>query len=393
VTRGWLIVAVVACRGAGAEPGDRAARDATAIAKTGSVVERVLLTGELRPDPTSAVELQVPRTDDNGVGIRFLAEDGAQVKAGDKLIELDNSAFTQNLEQKHITALEAETAWRDSDDLTRIQVDDKANELRQRELDRDKAALAASVPADLVSPHDGQQKQLDLLRAETAVAKAKRDLASERNADSLERHVKQIDRDRADTAVTTAEHTIAELVIVAPRDGVFVIDDHPWEGRKFQVGDNVWQGMTLASMPDLKMPLDIHADLSDVDDGKVAVGMTGTCTLDAYSADPTPCTVKRVSPVARDLGKKSLRRGFNVLLGLQRDDTARERPGLSVKVELTGAAVAGVVVPRGAVVFGDGSGAQLRMASGELRAVEVAGCGASACAIARGVADGEAVRN
>jgi hypothetical protein len=173
---------------------------------------------------------------------------------------------------------------------------------------------------------------------------------------------------------------------------VFVIDDHPWEGRKFQVGDNVWQGMTLASMPDLKMPLDIHADLSDVDDGKVAVGMTGTCTLDAYPADPTPCTVKRVSPVARDLGKKSLRRGFNVILGLQRDDTARERPGLSVKIELTGAPVPGVVVPRGAVVLGDGSGAELRMASGELRAVEVAGCGANTCAIARGVADGEVVK-
>jgi multidrug resistance efflux pump len=380
---------VVACSGAppADRAGDRQARDA--IAHTGDVRDRVLLTGELQPEPTSALKLQVPRVDD-GVGIRFLAEDGAPVKAGDKLLELDNSAFTQNLEQKHITALEAETAWHDSEDLTQIALADKANELRQRQLDRDKAELAASVPADLVSPHDAQQRKLDLMRAETAVAKAQRDLAAERDGDALERHVKQLDRDRADEVVATAEQTIAALVIAAPRDGVFVVADQPWEGRKFQVGDTVWQGLTVGSMPDVTRPLEVDADLSDVDDGKVAVGMTGTCTLDAYPAAPEPCTVQRVAPVARDSNKKSLRRGFAVVVGLDRGNTTRQRPGLSVKVELAGAPVHGVVVPRGAVVFGDAT--QVRMASGELRAVDVAGCSAQACAIARGVSDGEAVR-
>jgi multidrug resistance efflux pump len=304
--------------------------------------------------------------------------------------ELDNSALTQGLEQKHIAALEAETTWRNTDDLAGISLADKQNELRQRELELEKAQLAASVPTDLMSAHDAQQKQLELHRAETAVEKAKRDLEAERDSDELERHVKTLERDRTKTAVDTVEKTIADLVLRAPKDGVVVLGDQPWEGRKFQVGDTAWNGLTIASMPDLAQALEVHAELSDVDDGRLAVGMTGTCTLDAYPADAVPCTVRDVTPVAREVSKNSVRHAFAVVLELAHADTAHQRPGLSVKVELARPAVTGVVVPRGAVVFG--SPVHVTMASGEPREVTLAGCGAQACAIASGVRDGEAVR-
>ena len=84
-----------------------------------------------------------------------------------------------------------------------------------------------------------------------------------------------------------------------------MIADHPrWEGRKFQVGDTVWPGFTIGTMPDLTQALEVDADLSDVDDGRVKAGLTGTCTLDAYPADPIPCTVTDVAPVARDKGQE-----------------------------------------------------------------------------------------
>ena len=34
----------------------------------------------------------------------------------------------------------------------------------------------------------------------------------------------------------------------APRAGMVLIGDHPWEGRKMRVGDNVWVGMAVASL-------------------------------------------------------------------------------------------------------------------------------------------------
>ena len=55
----------------------------------------------------------------------------------------------------------------------------------------------------------------------------------------------------------------------APRDGIIVIGEHPWEGRKFHVGDTVQPGWTIVSLPDLSAGMEVRAELSDVDDGRV----------------------------------------------------------------------------------------------------------------------------
>jgi hypothetical protein len=102
------------------------------------------------------------------------------------------------------------------------------------------------------------------------------------------------------------------------------------------------------------------------------------------------CSVELLAPVARPSpGLDPLRRAFEVTLALAQGDPARMRPGMSVKVELDRPAVRGLIVPRGAVVRG--APVQVRLGSGELRAVELGGCDAQRCAIARGLADGDEV--
>jgi hypothetical protein len=187
-------------------------------------------------------------------------------------------------------------------------------------------------------------------------------------------------------------------VLTAPRDGMLVLEEHPWLGHKVQVGDPGFPGMPVASLPEMAKGMEVHAELSDVDDGRIAVGMAGRCTLDAYPADAMPCAVKDLTPVARTRGESSLRRSFAVVLGLdQPGDPARLRPGMSVKVELHPRVVPDVVVvPRGAVVLApagsaDRKPAQVRMASGELRDVALGACDAQGCAALSGLAVGDAV--
>ncbi len=154
--------------------------------------------------------------------------------------------------------------------------------------------------------------------------------------------------------------------------------------------------MTVVSLPDMTRSMRVHAELSDVDDGRVAVGMTGTCTLDAYPGDPISCTVKDLTPVARSKGEGSLRRAFAVVLDLGKTDPARMRPGMSVKIELHPQMLRdAIVVPRGAIAVPEpgtaGATPRVRMATGELRAVTLGPCGAQACAVEAGVTAGEAV--
>ena len=360
--------------------------------RRGDLVDRVVLTGELKPSFAGSTNLQVPPVD-RDISIRWLAEDGEHVAAGDRVIEFDNAAFTEGLETKHLAAIDAEMTARNADAISVIATADKEAELRQHEIELEKATLRADIPADLLSAHDAQQNQLDKSRAETAVTKAKRDLQSAREADALEHHVRQLARDKAKRAVDDAEEGIRKLVVTAPTEGVVVIADHPWQGRKFQIGDNIWPGFTVARIPDAKHAMQVFADLSDVDDGRVTVGMTGTCTLDAYPADPMPCTVEELTPVARDKGKTSLRRAFAIVITLGAHDPTHQRPGMSVKVVLARAPLTGLLLaPRGAIVFDeDGKTTRARVASGELRDVTLGPCDAQVCAIDKGLAEGDKV--
>jgi hypothetical protein len=169
-----------------------------------------------------------------------------------------------------------------------------------------------------------------------------------------------------------------------------VIGTHPWLGRKYQLGDSAQPGWAIVTMPDLGAGMQVHAELSDVDDGRIDVGMIGACTLDAYPAEAIPCTVTQLTPVARSKGEQSLRRAFAVELDLGKPDP-RLRPGMSVKVELARPGIKdAVIVPRGAVVFSDKQ-ARVRMAGGALRDVTLGPCDAQNCAVDKGVVAGDRV--
>jgi len=386
------LVGCAACHGELAGPGTGEPVH-TATLLRGDIVDRQLMNGELRA--ASSLGLTVPRTDSWQLMIRWIAEDGVRVKAGDKVIELDNSSFTAQLAEKHLALLEAEMTLRGVQDMGAIETATKATVLRQHQIALDKATVRAGVPADLLAGRDAQERQLAQKRAEVAVDKAAHELAAQREQAALELRIKQIELDKVRRAIAAAEKTIAELVLTAPRDGMIVIDDHPWLGRKIRVGDTVQPGMTLASLPDMTQPMEVRAELSDVDDGRVTVGMTGRCTLDAYPDEPRPCLVKDVTPVARSKGESSLRRAFAVRLDLGKTDPGRMRPGMSVKVELHPRTLQNVVVvPRGAVIDEPSRAtrrARVRMATGELRDVTIGLCDAQACAVEAGVAAGDVI--
>jgi biotin carboxyl carrier protein len=395
-----IAIACAACAAEAVAPGASGASGEplrTAVVARQAVVDRALMTGELRA--AKSIALTVPRTDAWQLAIRWIAEDGALVKAGDKVLEFDNSAFTAQLAEKHLAVLEAELTLHAARDLGAIESASKATELRQREIALAKARLRAEVPADLVAGRDAQERQLERKRAEVAVAKAAHELASQREQVAIEQRIQQIALDKSRSAVAAAEKTIADLSLTAPRDGMFVIHDHEWLGRKIRLGDTVHPGMTVASLPDLGEAMTVHAELSDVDDGRVTVGMAGTCTLDSHPGDPIACKVVDITPVARSKGEGSLRRTFAAVLDLGVVDPARLRPGMSVKVELQPRTLANVLaVPRGAVlapaqVPGEPAApARVRLASGELRTVVLGACGAQACAIESGLTEGETVR-
>jgi multidrug resistance efflux pump len=386
-----ILIALVplACRGAHTDAMEAPGGARSGKVTRGELADRVLLTGVLHPG--ASVELSVPKTEAWELTIRWIAEDGALVKAGDRVLEFDNSQFTNGLEAKRIAAVEASVQFEALKEMSVLARSVKEHELAQARIALDKATLQASVPPDLLPQRDAQTRQLEKARAEIAVEKAEKELATEKQTSALELQVKRLELEKATRTIDSARKTIGELVLTAPSDGVLLLGTHPWEGRPFRLGDTVQPGMRMLSMPDIAAPMTVRAELSDVDDGRVAVGMEGSCTLDAYPHEPLPCKVTELSPVAGTPKARSLRRAFSVVLSLAKSDPDRVRPGMSVKVELVRPHAGGpaLLAPRGAVVFGEST--QLRLADRSLRPVTLGECDAQSCVIVQGARDGEPV--
>lgn len=387
----WVAAAALGAAASGCVPADGAAvaaDDGAPTARRGRLVQRTLLTGELRA--ARAADIVVPRTPTWQVQLRWLEADGAEVVEGQRLCELDNTAVAGDLEERRLAA---EKSARELERLAaelEVQAAERAFAAEEARVALAKAESGAAVPAELLSRAEWQERQLARERARTARLKADEELAAFQRGAAADLAVQRLNVEKARRDIQIAERAIAELVLRAPRAGILLVADHPWEGRKLQVGDNVWVGMTIARIPELDS-LEVEAGLSDVDDGAIAAGAEARCTLDAFPDLEVACRVEEVTPVARESGGASLRRFFRARLSLARVDPERMRPGMSVKVEVAREAAAeALLVPRAALDLGSDP-PRVRLADGSLAAVELGACSRQDCEVLSGVAMGAAL--
>jgi HlyD family secretion protein len=349
-------------------------------------VSDLTLSGEL--EAARGEILTVPPLPSWQTAIKWIAEDGSTVKAGEPAVELDNSALTADLESKRQQLTQAlqelqqkEAEW--SADLEQKQLD---AEKRKSELD--KAKLDTIVPRDLVSTKKYEESQSALRRTTVGYEKALDLLASRRTAIAAERRNLELSIEKARREITTAERAIEALVLRAPRDGIIVVRDIPWEGRKMQTGDTVFVGMAIAMLPDIET-LRVKAALADVDDGKITTGMPVAITLDAFPDVPFTGKIAAISAVAQESRRQSLRRQFEVLIALDKLDAARMRPGLSARIVVRRETNAKTLLaPRAALDF---TAAQPRaqLAGGSMKDVKLGPCNAQDCVVLDGLAEGE----
>ncbi|HVS00637.1 MAG TPA: hypothetical protein VMW27_28715, partial [Thermoanaerobaculia bacterium] len=111
-----LCLAWAGCMGAQAESGKPAAAGEELTVRRGAIQERWLVTGELVAE--RAEPLNVPRTQGTPqLQVRWMEEDGTPVKAGQRIVEFDNSSVTADLEEKKLSVANA------SNELARMEAE------------------------------------------------------------------------------------------------------------------------------------------------------------------------------------------------------------------------------------------------------------------------------
>lgn len=374
----------VVARASGAAP----VPDTLAVVR-GAFEQRLVLTGEV--DAAVSVHLSGPRTDDWNLAIRWLAEDGAEVHAGDRVASFDNVGVTDRLKELELAVIEAANASLEQQAKDAVAIADKAFAVEKERIGLAKAELDASVPATLLSRREAQTFALAKARSEVAFATATAELKATVDGSKHEAAVKAIAEDKAVRKLEIARLQLDGLDLEAPRDGTVLVGMHPFEGRRLQVGDNIWPGLTVVRLPDLSEMV-VRARLDDVDDGRVHPGMAVHCVVDAFPDRPLRGHVAVVGAVAQELAQQSTRRYFDVRIELDETDFAVLRPGLSVRVEVVTRTIDdAVLAPRAGLDLG-ASPVVARLADGTEVEVEIDACDAQRCAIAAGLAGGEQLR-
>jgi HlyD family secretion protein len=383
-----LLVLTLAC-GRGPLP----ARPELPVVRRGHLEDRFTLTGAL--EARKADHLRVPRTPSWMISLKWIVDDGAQVKKGDKVVEFDTSSLSGTLADRRLAVQRAETELASDNAKNATAEADKRIEVERKRVALEKAQVEAAVPADLRPRREAQEKQLAVATARDALDKAEEDLATQRRSGGLDRRMHEVALARAERELADVESRLEELTLRAPRDGLVQIEMNFRDGvRKFQIGDTAFPGMDVATMPDLSV-MQVRARLHDVDEGAVAVGMRAECVLDAYPDRRLAATVESISPMARPEGRDAVRRIFDVVLALDSvragGDPELMRPGMSVRVEVIRRRVdQALLVPRG-LVRSAGNRATVPLASGRQEPVEIEFCGLQDCAVRTGPPEGTAL--
>lgn len=352
----------------------------------GPLVQRQLLTGAL--EAIESAEVKVPRTREHRLQIQWLATDGVMVAEGERVIEFDNSSFTANLDQQR-TAVQRSH---------RTLLQNRAHgDARMREADAAverarialaKAELDASVPGEIRSRYDHRRFQLALTKARAEHEKALADHRAVEYSVTADIQIAEEEYRKSRRELAIAEDAVDALVLTAPRDGIVVVDENPWEDRKFQVGDTVFPGWTVVGIPNLER-LRVRASLSDVDDGSLETGMAVSCTPDIEPGLHLEGVITEITPIAREQRIFSERRGFDVTINISRtDDGVLLVPGMSVRVEAEHRLPDQLVIPRSAVDFvADPPTALLR--NGSRVEIALGPCSAHECVVTDGLEEGD----
>lgn len=389
---GWLALLASGLLAA-CQPSAVAREEAVSILRlevaSGDFVEHLLLTGELVAE--DSVALIAPEANLWPLQLRWLVEDGATLAAGETVAEFDSSSLLNQLEEARLRVVERATALASQRARTTAAIAQARWSVEQKRGEVEKTRLEVEVPRELRVAREHENFRLAFERATLELAAAERELGVRETAGRAEDELAALELEKARSEVRTAETTIERLILRAPRSGVVLVGESREQGRPYQPGDNVYPGEIVAEIPDLDT-LVVEAQLFDVDDGRLALGMGVEATVDAFPERVFPGRVREIGAAAQQVGQTSQRRFFVVLLELEGLDARQLRPGMSIKGVVEVERRAGArLVPRVSLDLTTPNEPRLRLANGRAQEVGLGPCNAQLCVLEEGPAVGTAL--
>lgn len=199
---------------------------------------------------------------------------------------------------------------------------------RQSGLQQDRLRTAREIHY----PRDLERSKNQLEEAEDAVARAEGVLYYTREYYRAVRESSLRKEESAREKLRQVDEQLEKTKIESPIAGFLVLQDIPLENgkRRPQVGDSVWSGVPIATVPDLSR-MQVTTYIREVDLHRIRIGLDASVAIEAYPDLQLDGRIAHIGSLAQDL-VDSPWKFFPVTLTLAKSDD-RLRPGMSARVE------------------------------------------------------------
>lgn len=295
---------------------------------TGDFSKTQVLNGNLRA--SQAEQMITPMTDNWIIQIKWMVKEGDYVNPGDPVVRFDTSNITADIENMELNL-------RDKKEQKKQKIADYANQKLELELKEKQAEVAlkkseldAAIPKGIISDQQYEQNQLELKRSIENLKQAQ--MSKQVTLATLESELQRLDIDinEAEFNLEKYEKTIDSLTLYAKGAGAVVYADHPWLGRKIQVGESVQATWNVASIPDINS-LQAEAWVNETHIQLLKTGQKIDIFPDAYPDKHFTGTIKDILNNAEKVNLWGKAHYFNVIIALDTLDFTIMKPGMSVK--------------------------------------------------------------
>lgn len=264
--------------------------------------------------------------------VQYLVPENANVKEGDMLVKFDG----QQLQTKLIEQQSELDAEKKNFETERLENEAKAEEfklaLAEAQMNYEKEKRLAEI-VDISTnriEREKQQKEFEIAQAKLAQATQQTEQFAETR--QLNEQLAKSKINRLELKLNQTQRDIARLAIRSPKPGLIMYKSDP-EGEKVAVGDTVFMGRTLLTIPSLDK-LAVKAQFDEADTAKLSIGSKVKVTLDAYPEVPYAGRIISLGEAYKEKSSTNLTIVFDVEIELERIDAERMRPGMKANIEL-----------------------------------------------------------
>jgi HlyD family secretion protein len=297
--------------------------------KHGDFYQTVTETGELASVKTRSFVMPLFGRYWYQLKIVGLLEHGSVVQAGDSILQFDPTEIKKYIVESEIelenqkASLEkllVELDNRKSDLLSDLKNQQASFNLKKLELEQYR----------FESEKTRKIKQLEFSQDEIRLEKLKKRIDLNNTIAENDLMIQKYRVSRKEKELKDAHRVLSELTIRTPISGIFQVGSKFWSSEKIRIGESVFFGTCLGSVPDLTW-MKVNSTINETDIFKVKPGLEVNVRLDAL---PNVVFKGKVSSISRLCHpyENSRRKVFDVEIKMLVSDQ-RLKPGMTVSCE------------------------------------------------------------